>query len=130
VAPNALASIAANGPAPGVVNGAANKNLELTRSVALLPAYKGVAGLSPLSRILKNAVIAPASGRAPLEVIFDAIADVNRQDASQPTTLPFTFEDNRLVFKNLESFMSDKDRGLERLYTVINGRSLTSTKAP
>jgi hypothetical protein len=124
IAPNAFKAIAPNGPAPNIAEGAAYKNLELTRKIAMLDAYRGKPTLSPIAKILKNAVAAPAGARSPLEVVFDAIADVNRVNPEKPTTEPFVAADNQKVFGNLQSFMSDPDRGLVRLYTVISGRDL------
>jgi hypothetical protein len=92
----------------------------------------GKTTLSPLTRLLRNAVLSnpSKSGRAPLVTIIDAIADVNRADPTKGTAVPHSAADARNVFDQLRSFLSDNDRGLERLYNVIGSRKLVSEKVP
>ena len=54
----------------------------------------------------------------------------NRADPNQPTTTPHSAMDARSVFDNLRFFLSDSDRGLERLYKIIATRKLVSEKVP
>jgi hypothetical protein len=127
IAPDAFSVIARDSSAPpNVFDGAAYTGLELTRQVALLDAYRGKPELSPISKILKNALLPGGAidSRAPMEVIFDAIAEVNRADPALPPQTPLTREDNRRIFDQLRQFMLDEERGLERLYRVVQGRSL------
>lgn len=127
LAPDALELIRAGaGAAPDVQAGAAYRGLELSREVALLDAYRARPELSPLAKLLRNALLPGGAidGRAPAEVIFDAIAEVNRTDPSLPAQSPLTRADARQVFEQLRQFMLDEERGLERLYRVVQGRSL------
>jgi hypothetical protein len=121
---NALDSLMGTQTAPNTEAGTATCSLEVTRKVAML--HQGKTTLSPLTRILRNAVIGnPAKGgRAPLLTLVDAIADVNRADPNMPTTAPHSAEDARAVFEQLRLFLFDSDRGLERLYKVIDSRDL------
>jgi hypothetical protein len=64
------------------------------------------------------------NGRTPLEVIYDAIADVNRLDPSTPTEVPQSAEDVRKVFQQLDSFLMDPDHGLERVYETMRNRKV------
>lgn len=55
--------------------------------------------------------------QAPLEVILDVIADVNRGDPSQTNKL--ASDDYKSVAGNVSSFLLDKQSGLEQFYEVI-----------
>jgi hypothetical protein len=121
---NALDSLMAAPLTPDTEAGTAACSLEVTRKVANL--FKGQTTVSPLTRLLRNAVLPNQlkQGRSPLETIIDAVADVNRADPTQPTTMPHSAADARNVFDNLRFFLFDQDRGLERLYKVIDSRKL------
>lgn len=124
----ALDSLMGTQSAPSTELGTAACSLEVTRKVAML--HMGKPNLSPLTRILRNAVLGNPTkgGRAPLLTLIDAIADVNRTDPNMPTTIPHSAQDARAVFEQLRSFLSDSDRGLERLYKVIDSRTLDKEK--
>jgi hypothetical protein len=127
IAPDALELVRAGaGSAPDVLQSAAYRGLELSRKIALLDAYRARPELSPLAKLLKNALLPGGAidGRAPAEVIFDAIAEVNRVDPSLLPQTPLSRADARQVFEQLRQFMLDEERGLERLYRVVQGRSL------
>jgi hypothetical protein len=120
----ALDSLMAAPVSPDTEAGTAACSLEVTRKVANLNLNKTT--VSPLTRLLRNAVLPNRQklGRSPIETIIDAIADVNRADPSQATTVPHNAADARNVFDNLRFFLFDQDRGLERLYNVIGSRKL------
>lgn len=121
LAPNAL-EIIENGGAPKVEESATLATLELTKRITDL--YPGP-DASSLSRLLKNAVLADASGQSPLEEFIDSSAEVNRAVPMDPRDKPLTADDYRAVFEQVKAFLSDGDRGLERLYKVIQGRDLS-----
>jgi len=58
-------------------------------------------------------------GQAPLEVIIDIIADVNRIDPTQPYEGTLEKKDYGSVSQNVVEFLTDKERGLEQFYEVI-----------
>jgi hypothetical protein len=57
-------------------------------------------------------------GETPLEVIVEAIADVNRQTPSD-TTNPLAAGDYHNITQELTSFLVAEDRGLEQLYAIV-----------
>jgi hypothetical protein len=59
-------------------------------------------------------------GPAPIEVILDTIADVNRVDAVDPA--PLAPADYEYVFGTVRDFLIDETRGLEQLYTIVQNR--------
>ena len=120
LAPNAL-KVIENGGEPDVKESATMVALELTKRITAL--YPGPEA-SPLSRILKNAVLANDAAESPLEEIIDSSAEVNRADASDPRDKPLTADDYKAVFTQVRDFLLDGDRGMERLYKVIQGRDL------
>jgi hypothetical protein len=128
IAPNALDTVSSGGTLE-VEDGAANRFLQITYELAKL--YEQ-APRSPLARLLKNAVEtmrAPEptelAGKTPLVSLIDVIAEVNRATPEAPRSVPLSAEDNRHVFEQLSEFLSSEDRGLERLYRVIENRKLT-----
>jgi hypothetical protein len=58
-------------------------------------------------------------GQAPLEVIIDVIADVNRNDPSKPYEGTLDRGDYKNVSENVVDFLTNKERGLEQFYEVI-----------
>lgn len=109
---------------PDVEHGMVMRSLRVSEKTANL--RRPDAASTPMSRLLANAVLPneALAGRAPLEIVFDAIADVNRSDPSVATSVQHTPEDVRAVLTQLSSFLSDPDRGLERIYNVIRERKL------
>jgi hypothetical protein len=120
LAPNAFAALD-NGTAPDVEHGALSQGLALAKAVVDLDKN---AGLSPIGRLLTNLVLPNAKNESPLEVLFDATADVNRLEPQKPTTVPLTAADDRKVFDRVQGFLLDEDRGIERLYKVIQNRKV------
>jgi hypothetical protein len=58
-------------------------------------------------------------GQAPLEVIIDVIADVNRVDPTQKYEGTLNRSDYGSVSANVVDFLVNKERGLEQFYEVI-----------
>jgi hypothetical protein len=75
-----------------------------------------------LDRILPNLVTpASESKRAPLEVLIDVAADVNRIDSSSED--PLSPEDYGAIFHTVDAFLTDDTRGMEQFYTIVRGRN-------
>jgi hypothetical protein len=109
-----------------VTDGAVYRGLELTRRIAELSSGPEP---STISKLLKNAVLPNAEGESPLEILIDGAAEVNRADPRQPSDKPLLVEDYRSVFRQVMEFLTDEDRGMERLYKVIQGRELSKGQA-
>ena len=129
IAPDALDAVEGGDAQLDVDEGTAYRFLEVTHELAKLFAEQE---RSPLARLLNNAVQpmsapmpAQLAGKSPLEVLIDVIAEVNRAAPEAPSTLPLDAVDNKSVFAQLSQFLSSEDRGLERLYQVIESRKLT-----
>jgi hypothetical protein len=60
------------------------------------------------------------SNLSPIEIIMDVISDVNRIDAASPD--PLRADDYQGIVSTMHGFMSDKTRGIEQLYTIIQSR--------
>jgi len=58
-------------------------------------------------------------GQAPLEVIIDVIADVNRVDPTQAYEGTLNRSDYGSVSENVVDFLMNRERGLEQFYEVI-----------
>jgi len=58
-------------------------------------------------------------GQSPLEVIADVIADVNRNDPTQPYEGTLKRDDYAVVSEAVVDFLTNKERGLEQFYEVI-----------
>lgn len=74
-----------------------------------------------LEAVLPTLVAPMDDGRSPVEVIMDAVADVNRVDASKTDAL--SLEDYRFVHQTVADFLTDRTRGLEQFYTILLGRA-------
>lgn len=75
-----------------------------------------------LDHVLPRMVTPVGEGkRAPLEVILDTIAAVQRVDSEQQG--PFTAEDYRTMADGLKTFLTDEYRGMEQFYTIVRGRN-------
>jgi hypothetical protein len=117
----ALDAVNRGGDTPDVGEGAAYRFLEVTRAIA--QADK----LGTLAKVLANASLpmeGDLSGKSPLEVLIDLVADMNRLDPKQAATVTLSPDDNQRVFEQLNEFMTDSEIGLERLYQVIEHRKL------
>jgi hypothetical protein len=117
-APNAFAAIDGQ-VVPDAENSAAYAGIEVARAVMSLNKTENA---SAISRLLKNIVSPSARGEAPVETFFDIVAEVNRQNPLEPSSAPLKAADYSAVFTQIQQFLSDGDRGLERLYKVIQGR--------
>lgn len=73
-----------------------------------------------LDYVLPNLVTPMADGWTPLQVIADAMADINRTDASLNT--PFDADDYRFVMRTMKDFMSSDTRGARQLYFIVQNR--------
>jgi hypothetical protein len=73
-------------------------------------------------QVLPNLVTPMDGGTnlSPIEIFMDVITDVNRIDASD--TSAFAPPDYGAVMSTMQSFMIDKTRGMEQLYTIIQNR--------
>ncbi len=97
----------------------------LDETMDLMRAMADIDDRHTLPAILSNLVTLPESGRGetPLETILDVVAEVNRVDPGLGTSL--RSDDHRAVLTTAHEFLTDQDRGLERIYNVIQSRELT-----
>ncbi|MEZ4287139.1 MAG: hypothetical protein R3A47_03130 [Polyangiales bacterium] len=119
---DALAVGAPDAPSTGAMPSASNAVLE--RSFDLIREVDVLDDKKVLAEVFKNLVQQPdgPNTRTPLEVIIDVIAEVNR--AAPNTGTPLEADDYVRVFDITTSFLTDGDRGLERVYKVIQNREL------
>ncbi|MSP26284.1 MAG: hypothetical protein EXR75_14240 [Myxococcales bacterium] len=94
------------------------------RTVQLLTAMSGEAydRYHILDRVLP-AIVTPidaATGLTPLEIILDAVAELNRVDAG--ATTPLDEQDYRFVMQTLREFFASETRGFEQLYAIAKNR--------
>lgn len=76
-----------------------------------------------LDHFLKSLVTPMADGKglSPLEVVMDAIAEVNRVDSAAGVD-PLTSDDYKVIMSTVQGFMADNTRGLEQFYTILKNR--------
>jgi len=76
-----------------------------------------------MDHVLPNLVTPMDDGKnlSPIEIFMDVIADVNRIDAAEGSG-PMASDDYQGVMSTMQAFMTDKTRGLEQLYTIIQKR--------
>lgn len=75
-----------------------------------------------LDHVLPRLVTPVAEGkRAPLEVVLDTIAAIQRVDSADQG--PFSPDDYRAFSDGLRGFLVDEYRGLEQFYTIVRGRN-------
>jgi hypothetical protein len=75
-----------------------------------------------INQVLPNLVTPMNGGQSlsPIEIFMDVISDIDRiNSASQGPLAP---DDYEATMSSLQSFMTDKSRGLEQLYTIIQNR--------
>ena len=76
-----------------------------------------------LDVVLPRLVTPIGNGESPIEVILDAIADVNRIDAASPSdTVPIDDDDYRAMMGTVEEFLPSETRGLEQFYFIVQSR--------
>lgn len=119
LAPNAFEAVD-DEAAPDVQRSVAFAGLELAKNVT----ERDDKEPSTLSKLLKNSVLSDEVARSPLEVLIDATADVNRKELTAPPEQALSAEEDRHAFQQVSEFLSDDERGLERLYQVIQGRKV------
>jgi hypothetical protein len=127
LAPNAFDAVQGKA-APDVVKGAATAGIQLARDVIKNQlSKKGSAQFTALAKLLRNVVLSDGTARSPAEILFDAVADVNRISTDAPTEQPLSADEDRQVFRNIQLFLrddADEQHSLERLYQVIQARTL------
>ncbi|MEM9069248.1 MAG: hypothetical protein AAGE52_12115 [Myxococcota bacterium] len=96
----------------------------LDETLRLLSEMVDVDDRETLPVILANLVSLPETGSAetPLETIIDVTAEVHRVEANVGG--PLRADDHRRVLTTATDFLLDEDRGLERIYDVIQSRQL------
>ncbi|MBK6808605.1 MAG: hypothetical protein IPG81_06850 [Sandaracinaceae bacterium] len=103
--------------APVQVDGSvADQTVELLRQFAALDAN------DTLPELLARAVT-PRSDTdvsTPMDTLLDVIAEVNR--TAPHTQTPFRAADHTVLFHEVSDFLLDPERGLERLYAVVQSR--------
>jgi hypothetical protein len=126
IAPNAVEVADKGGDltAAHLAEGSVEKTLELLRRVKELdPAPEGQQ--STLTKLLRALVQEYGkNGETPLEIIIDAIAEVNRAAPIADDGKSLNGRDLRAVLKETEQFLSNERHGLERLYDIIQNREL------
>ncbi|MDP3277297.1 MAG: hypothetical protein Q8Q09_19065 [Deltaproteobacteria bacterium] len=78
-----------------------------------------------LDRVLMNLVSRPnpnVAGDEPISVLADAIAENTRVRPNE--NKPLSTDDVRRIFGEVESFFSDRSRGLEQFYYIVQHRRL------
>lgn len=61
----------------------------------------------------------PQKGKTPLEVMIDAIAEVNRENPALAQEERLSNPDYRNISENVSDFLLNKERGLEQFYEVV-----------
>jgi hypothetical protein len=121
LAPNARALVEDGGDDPVAIDGSA-----VDQATRLLRQISGVDDERTLRRVLQNLVALPDAGRleTPLETILDVIAEINRAEARLNEGTHLDPEDYEEVLDRTVDFLTNEHRGLERLYDVIQHRTL------
>ncbi len=92
-------------------------------AVNLLASVSQVDVAQTFEAVLRNAVTHPTGDpETPIEVIGDVIAEINR--AAPNAGGPMAPNDYGAVMGQVEDMLSDPDRGLERVYGVVQNREL------
>ncbi len=102
-------------------DGALGRNLFMLRKTAELDG----ADPSTLEKTFKNLATAPEGRASPLEVILDVALELERQTPGQGTSP--SAEDMRLFLTRVADVLTDKDRGFERLYRIVQCTTDAST---
>lgn len=85
---------------------------------------------STLSRVARNLVKTDRNeDQTPLETLIDMISEVERIDPSKPSTAALEAKDLQAIAKSVHKFIADDGHGLERLYAVIQNRTISPPKA-
>lgn len=103
------------GGLPDTSASAIERTLELLRAIDELP-QKDV-----LRQVLGNLVaLDEGSGETPLEAMIDVLSEVHR--AAPGTEAPFAEDDYSRLLERSHEFLTSDERGLERLYDVVQSR--------
>lgn len=120
LAPIIQAARVAMNPAADLEPGAADRTISALKAITDDKYDK----YHVMDRVLANLVnpIDDGGGDAlsPLEIIIDSIADIHRLDPSNQE--PLAAADYVQLMNTVSSFLTDKHRGLEQLYDIINNR--------
>lgn len=124
IAPNAHEAAADNTLALELNDGALEKTLRLIRQIKKVDPGND-ATPSTLTKLLRLlAAEHGTNGESPLEIILDAIGEVNRAAPALDEGEPLSVQDLRSVLSQSKDFLSDERHGLERLYDVLQSRRL------
>ena len=117
VAPNVNEAVASGVPLE-LRGSLLDANVAFVRDVAAVDTGNATPSL------LSNLMSLPASGvgETPLEVIGDVIAEVNRVEPG--TNASLSAADYQNIFRETIGFMRDEHRGMERLFLLIENRTL------
>lgn len=98
----------------------------LDETLALLREIHAIDDRRVLRTLMAEMVELPESGDAetPLETILDVVAEVNRAERAAGDGSRFGAEDYRVMLGRTHELLSSEERGLERLYDVIESREL------
>jgi hypothetical protein len=102
-------------------DGILRRLVELQNNVLLLHTKRP----STLSLVLRNSVSDSMGNRStPLEALIDVITELERVDANKPSDATLDRNDLAAIAKSVHTFMTSEDKGLERLYDVIQHRTV------
>ncbi len=122
---NAVADAAASN-ARGAVAGDGSVEVEgaiVDETVSLLHETSQVDTAHTLTTVLARGVTHPdGEDETPLEVVLDVIAEVNRATPNEGG--PLAPDDHGAVMGQVVDFLTDEERGLERVYDVVQNRVL------
>lgn len=116
MAPNARSLVAGTAGTPDVDGSVGYDSLTLLREV------RGFDDGRTLRQLLANLVQLRDDQSTPLEVILDVMSEVNRAEPGAGGA--YVPPDYRALFDQMNGFMDDSERGMERLYDVVQAREL------
>jgi hypothetical protein len=122
LAPNARELAAGTPGEPETMASVTNDALDLVQTVQDLDENR------VLVQILQNLVVLDADEGTPLETILDVMSEVNR--ASPGAGGAYESTDYESALGTARDFMRDEDRGLERLYDVVQNRCIDQECPP
>lgn len=79
-----------------------------------------------MDHVLPAAVTPMDNGndRAPIEIFIDAVTDIHRIDAdAEAGDHPLGADDYKTIYSSVSEFMTNKTRGLEQFYTIVQNRA-------
>ncbi|MAQ19456.1 MAG: hypothetical protein CMN30_32235 [Sandaracinus sp.] len=122
VSPDARALIEAGGAVDG--SDLSGEGSALDAVITLLQDVADLDDRETMPVILRNLVSLPpeTGGETPLEVLVDVVAEVNRARPGDGT--PMLADDHEAVLQSTHEYLSDEYRGLERIFDVVQHRTL------